>query len=166
MGQEKGAQTRFVTCRVRQGSQKDADELKQTQTHSSVWDGTNAWQQQCWPHYSLKFIGENIKIHFSSSEGRATDIIAVSAHVTCWEIKRESRDSISPMDYSVRLFRKPSLFRLQLILMSDFILVGCILLHYLYILYKHKLHGLRVRERTIPTERPPLVGEVIANFCG
>jgi hypothetical protein len=23
----------------------------------------------------------------------------------------------------------------------------------------------RVRERTIPTERPPLVGEVIANFC-
>jgi hypothetical protein len=24
----------------------------------------------------------------------------------------------------------------------------------------------RVRERTTPTERPPLVGEVIANFCG
>jgi hypothetical protein len=23
-----------------------------------------------------------------------------------------------------------------------------------------------VRERTIPTERPPLVGEMIANFCG
>jgi hypothetical protein len=23
-----------------------------------------------------------------------------------------------------------------------------------------------VRERTIPTERPPLVGEVSANFCG
>jgi hypothetical protein len=23
-----------------------------------------------------------------------------------------------------------------------------------------------VRERTIPTERPPLVGEVIANLCG
>jgi hypothetical protein len=23
-----------------------------------------------------------------------------------------------------------------------------------------------VRERTIPTERPPLVGEVIANVCG
>jgi hypothetical protein len=23
-----------------------------------------------------------------------------------------------------------------------------------------------VRERTIPTGRPPLVGEVIANFCG
>jgi hypothetical protein len=23
-----------------------------------------------------------------------------------------------------------------------------------------------VRERTIPTERPPLAGEVIANFCG
>jgi hypothetical protein len=23
-----------------------------------------------------------------------------------------------------------------------------------------------VRERTIPTERPPLVGEVITNFCG
>jgi hypothetical protein len=23
-----------------------------------------------------------------------------------------------------------------------------------------------VRERTIPTERPPLVGAVIANFCG
>jgi hypothetical protein len=23
-----------------------------------------------------------------------------------------------------------------------------------------------VRERTIPTERPPLVGEVTANFCG
>jgi hypothetical protein len=27
-----------------------------------------------------------------------------------------------------------------------------------------KLYGLR--ERTMPTERPPLVGEVIANFCG
>jgi hypothetical protein len=25
---------------------------------------------------------------------------------------------------------------------------------------------LLVRERTIPTERPPLDGEVIANFCG
>jgi hypothetical protein len=24
----------------------------------------------------------------------------------------------------------------------------------------------RVRERTIPTEQPPLVGEVVANFCG
>jgi hypothetical protein len=24
----------------------------------------------------------------------------------------------------------------------------------------------RVRERTIPTERPPLVDEVIASFCG
>jgi hypothetical protein len=24
----------------------------------------------------------------------------------------------------------------------------------------------RVRERTIPTERPPLVSEVSANFCG
>jgi hypothetical protein len=23
-----------------------------------------------------------------------------------------------------------------------------------------------VRERTIPTERPPLVGEVLANLCG
>jgi hypothetical protein len=23
-----------------------------------------------------------------------------------------------------------------------------------------------VRKRTIPTERPPLVGEVSANFCG
>jgi hypothetical protein len=23
-----------------------------------------------------------------------------------------------------------------------------------------------VRERTIPTERPPLLGEVVANFCG
>jgi hypothetical protein len=23
-----------------------------------------------------------------------------------------------------------------------------------------------VRERTIPTERPPIVGEVTANFCG
>jgi hypothetical protein len=23
-----------------------------------------------------------------------------------------------------------------------------------------------VRERTVPIERPPLVGEVVANFCG
>jgi hypothetical protein len=30
---------------------------------------------------------------------------------------------------------------------------------------KKKLHGL-VREQTIPTERPPPVGEVSANFCG
>jgi hypothetical protein len=33
--------------------------------------------------------------------------------------------------------------------------------------YKLKLNSVVwVRERTIPTERPPLVGEVIANFCG
>jgi hypothetical protein len=32
---------------------------------------------------------------------------------------------------------------------------------------KKKLNSMVwVRERTIPTERPPLVGEVIANFCG
>jgi hypothetical protein len=31
---------------------------------------------------------------------------------------------------------------------------------------KKKLNSMvRVRERTIPTERSPLVGEVIANFC-
>jgi hypothetical protein len=31
----------------------------------------------------------------------------------------------------------------------------------------HKKHSMtRVRERTIPTERPPLVREVSANFCG
>jgi hypothetical protein len=32
---------------------------------------------------------------------------------------------------------------------------------------KKKLNSMvLVRERTIPTERPPLVGEVIANLCG
>jgi predicted DNA-binding protein with PD1-like motif len=31
---------------------------------------------------------------------------------------------------------------------------------------KKKPSMVSVRERTIPTERPPLVGEVIANFCG
>jgi hypothetical protein len=37
----------------------------------------------------------------------------------------------------------------------------------LYPLYLKKLNSMvRVRERTIPTERPPLVGEVIANLCG
>jgi hypothetical protein len=30
---------------------------------------------------------------------------------------------------------------------------------------KKKLHGLSP-QRTIPTERPPLVGELIAKFCG
>jgi hypothetical protein len=34
------------------------------------------------------------------------------------------------------------------------------------ILYKKKLRGLSPQARTIPTERPPLVGEVIANFSG
>jgi hypothetical protein len=29
---------------------------------------------------------------------------------------------------------------------------------------KTELHGLRVCERTIPTEQPPLAGDVIANF--
>jgi hypothetical protein len=32
--------------------------------------------------------------------------------------------------------------------------------------HKQKNSMVWVRERTIPTERPPLVGEVIANFCG
>ena len=37
---------------------------------------------------------------------------------------------------------------------------------YIYI-YKTKLNSVAlVRERTIPTERPPPVGEVSANFCG
>jgi hypothetical protein len=31
---------------------------------------------------------------------------------------------------------------------------------------KKKNSMVRVRERTIPTERPPLLGEVVANFCG
>jgi hypothetical protein len=35
------------------------------------------------------------------------------------------------------------------------------------ILNKQKTNSMvSVRERTIPTERPPLVGEVIANLCG
>jgi len=39
---------------------------------------------------------------------------------------------------------------------------------YIYIyIYKLKLNSVAlVRERTIPTERPPPVGEVSANFCG
>ena len=36
---------------------------------------------------------------------------------------------------------------------------------YLHFLYNKNSVAL-VRERTIPTERPPLVGEVSANFCG
>jgi hypothetical protein len=43
--------------------------------------------------------------------------------------------------------------------------------YYSYIKIQHtKIHiknsMVLVRERTIPTERPPVVGEVIANFCG
>jgi hypothetical protein len=34
-------------------------------------------------------------------------------------------------------------------------------------LYKKKVNSVAVvRKRTIPTERPPLVGEVSANLCG
>jgi hypothetical protein len=33
-------------------------------------------------------------------------------------------------------------------------------------LHFHQNSMVRVRERTIPTKRPPLVGEVIVNFCG
>jgi hypothetical protein len=41
-------------------------------------------------------------------------------------------------------------------------------------MYSHTRHIIKkklnsmvcVRERTVPTERPPLVGEVIANLCG
>ena len=37
----------------------------------------------------------------------------------------------------------------------------------LVIMHVLKLNSVAlVRERTIPTERPPPVGEVIANFCG
>jgi hypothetical protein len=36
----------------------------------------------------------------------------------------------------------------------------------LYHIHIKKNSMVRVREQTIPTERPPLVGEVIANFCG
>jgi hypothetical protein len=34
-----------------------------------------------------------------------------------------------------------------------------------FVLYKTNSVAL-VRERTIPTEKPPLIGEVSANFCG
>jgi hypothetical protein len=33
-------------------------------------------------------------------------------------------------------------------------------------LEEKKISMASVREQTIPTERPPLVGEVITNFCG
>jgi hypothetical protein len=37
----------------------------------------------------------------------------------------------------------------------------------IFYLFKTKLNSVAlVRKRTIPTERPPLVGEVSANFCG
>ena len=50
----------------------------------------------------------------------------------------------------------------------------CFLLHILKLLsfYYHRSSKLKlnsvalVRERTIPTERPPPVGEVSSNFCG
>jgi hypothetical protein len=35
-----------------------------------------------------------------------------------------------------------------------------------YLALKKKLRGLSPQARTIPTERPPLVGEVSANFSG
>jgi hypothetical protein len=42
----------------------------------------------------------------------------------------------------------------------------CTFLHFLYCQGINKNFMTLVRERTIPTERPPLVGEVSANFCG
>jgi hypothetical protein len=39
-------------------------------------------------------------------------------------------------------------------------------MHYLGHIKKKLNSMVLVRERTIPTERPPLVGEVIASFCG
>jgi hypothetical protein len=40
-------------------------------------------------------------------------------------------------------------------------------LRYLLPKFRTKLNSMAsVRERTIPTERPPPVGEVSANFCG
>jgi len=43
----------------------------------------------------------------------------------------------------------------------------CILFDSEYISFDAKLNSVAlVRERTIPTERPPPVGEVSANFCG
>jgi hypothetical protein len=39
--------------------------------------------------------------------------------------------------------------------------------YYIVTDYKKKLNSVAlVRKRTIPTERPPLVGEVSANLCG
>jgi hypothetical protein len=40
----------------------------------------------------------------------------------------------------------------------------CAYYYYYYYYYYYSMAS--VRERTIPTERPPLVGEVSANFCG
>jgi hypothetical protein len=40
------------------------------------------------------------------------------------------------------------------------------LLMLLVLIFNNKLRGLSPQARTIPTERPPLVGEVSANFSG
>jgi hypothetical protein len=49
---------------------------------------------------------------------------------------------------------------------KDFMICGFLLWHCnLVLCYMDILRGL-VRQQTIPTERPPLVGEVSANFSG
>jgi hypothetical protein len=57
---------------------------------------------------------------------------------------------------------------LLLLLLLLIVVVVVVVVHYYY--YKTKLTKTNsvasVRERTIPTERPPLVGEVNSNFCG
>ena len=57
----------------------------------------------------------------------------------------------------------------SLILFVVFMIIPCLNVINLYInqILHSKLNSVAlVRERTIPTERPPPVGEVSANFCG
>jgi hypothetical protein len=69
-----------------------------------------------------------------------------------------SRVSLRPHDQWDRRFYSESINWVE-----QFSLNSC----YLIWSSKLKLNSMVwVRERTIPTERPPLVGEVIANFCG
>jgi len=55
----------------------------------------------------------------------------------------------------------------KILCLALFIYVYIYMCVYIYIYIYIKLNSVAlVRERTIPTERPPPVGEVSANFCG
>jgi hypothetical protein len=98
------------------------------------------------------FIEENVReLQFYQNESPFHSVVYIVRYYI----------SLFTRTYIVQLLYKACILSCQVSLVTE---LDSIVFHNSTKLKLNSMVG--VRERTIPTERPPLVGEVIANFCG